>query len=286
MPTGPESGEIWEGFATNHAMSISVRDNAALLDATSAPEVGAPYGIPAPARPFVEEVEANPEKLLIAFSTKGAAAKTHPDCVAAVLDGAELCESLGHKVEDASPKIDYEPIKEAFLLVVSAHTAAMLDRIGQLIGTKVTAEMVEPWTWDVAQVGWEASAADFANTKALFNIVTRMLARFLGKYDVILTPTLGAPPPKLGYLDTVNLSYEEFKRRLFDFIPFTWLHNVTGLPAMSIPLYWNNQGLPVGVQFAGRYADEATLYRLAGQLEKARPWREKIPPIARIIHEK
>jgi amidase len=106
------------------------------------------------------------------------------------------------------------------------------------------------------------------------------VADFLTQYDVILTPTLGAPPPKLGYLDTVKLSYEVMSKRLLDFIPFTWLHNVTGLPAMSVPLHWNGQGLPVGVQFAGRYADEATLYRLAGQLEEARPWREKIPSMA------
>lgn len=280
MPTGPESGEIWEGFAINHALSISVRDNAALLDATSAPEVGAPYGIRAPAQPFVEEVGANPGKLRIAFFTKGAVAESHPDCAAAVKDVAGLCESLGHSIEEVEPKIDYEPLKKAFVLVAGAHTAAMLGRTGQLIGKKVTADMVEPWTWAVAERGWKASAAELANTKAIINMATRTVADFLTRYDVILTPTVGAPPPKLGYLDTVNLPFEEFHKRIFDFIPFTWLHNVTGLPAMSVPLYWNAQGLPVGVQFAGRYADEAMLYRLAGQLEKARPWRDRIPPIA------
>ncbi len=136
MPTGPELGEVWEGLATNHALSISVRDNAALLDATSAPEVGAPYGIPAPVRPFVKEVGASPGKLK-----------------------------------------------------------------------------------------------------------------------------------------------EEFIKRQSDHSPFTWLHNVTGLPAMSVPLFWNTQGLPIGVRFTSRYADEAILYRLAGQLEAARPWKAKIPPI-------
>jgi|Deesub1362A_J573_1020465.scaffolds.fasta_scaffold03532_6 Asp-tRNA(Asn)/Glu-tRNA(Gln) amidotransferase A subunit family amidase len=280
-PNGPEFGEVWEGFAIDHALSISVRDSAALLDATSAPEIGAPYGIPAPARPFVEEVGADPGRLRIAFFTKGAsAAETHPDCVAAVKDVAKLCESLGHTVEEAAPKIDYEALQKAFMVVVSAHTAAMLDQIGQLIGKKITADMVEPWTWSVAESGWKASAADLAGTKAIINIATRTVAGFLTQYDVILTPTLGAPPPKLGYFDTVNLSFDELSKRIFDFIPFTWLHNVTGLPAMSVPLYWNAQGLPIGVQFAGRYADEATLYRLAGQLEKARPWRGKVPPMA------
>lgn len=148
MPTGPESGEIWEGFATNPALSISVRDNAALLDATLTPEVGAPDGIPASARCFLEEVTAKPGKLLIAFFTKGAAAETHPDYVAAVKDAAQLCESLGHTLEEASPKIDYEPLKEAFILAVSGHTAAMLDRIGKFIGKPVTAIMVEPLIWN------------------------------------------------------------------------------------------------------------------------------------------
>jgi len=279
-PVGPEFGEEWEGFAIDHALSITVRDSAALLDATSAPDAGAPYGIPAPARPFLEEVGAKPGKLRIAFFTKGAADVTHPDCVAAAEAAARLCESLGHKVEEASPKIDYEPLAEAFMLIISAHMAAGLDQAGQLLGKKVTADRVEPWAWSLAQRGWKASAADFANTKAIVNTSTRAVAGFLARYDLILTPALGAPPPELGYLDTVKLSHEVMLRRLLDFIPFTWLHNVTGLPAMSVPLHWNAQGLPVGVQFAGRYADEATLYRLAGQLEEARPWREKIPSMA------
>ncbi len=280
MPTGPELGEIWEGFATSHALSISVRDNAALLDATSAPEVGAPYGIPAPVRPFVKEVGANPGKLKIAFFTKGAAEKIHPDCITAVKDAAKLCESLGHTVEEEAPMLNYEPLRNAFGLIVAGHTAALLDRIGRVTGLRVTAGMFEPWTWYLAKTGWKASAAQFAGTKGIINGATRKVASFLNKYDVILTPTLGAPPPELGFFDTRNMSFEELSKRQLDHSQFTWLHNITGLPAMSVPLFWNAQGFPIGVQFAGRYADEATLYRLAGQLEEARPWREKIPLVA------
>jgi Asp-tRNA(Asn)/Glu-tRNA(Gln) amidotransferase A subunit family amidase len=279
MPTGPEMGEIWEGFATNHALSLSVRDNAALLDATSAPEIGAPYGIPAPERPFAEEVAADPGKLRIAFFTRGSAPDTHPDCIAAVEDAAKLCESLGHDVEEAGPTIDYDALQAAFSLIFQAHTAALLDRIGQLTRMKVTPDMVEPMTWRWAELGWKASAAELAGSKSIVNVATRTVAEFLREYDAILTPTVAAPPPRLGYLDTLSLPFEEFRRRLFDFLPFTWLHNVTGLPAMSVPLSWNDDGLPVGVQFAGRYADEATLYRLAGQLEQSRPWRDKVPPV-------
>ncbi|MDX1406078.1 MAG: amidase family protein, partial [Woeseiaceae bacterium] len=280
IPNGPDAGEQWEGFATKHAVSISVRDNAALLDATSAPEVGAPYGIPAPARPFLDEVRTNPGKLRIAMFTKGAAEKTHPDCVAAVQDVAKLCEELGHDVIEDAPALDYEATKTAFSLIVESHTAAMLDRFIERHGRNRTRELVEPTTWGWAEGGWKASAADFANTKTVVNDTTRRVAEFLTWYDVILTPTLGSTPPELGYLDTVNLPFKEFQQRLFDFLPFTWLHNLTGLPAMSVPLHWNDDGLPIGVQFAGRYADEATLYRLAGQLEQARPWRNRIPEIA------
>jgi Asp-tRNA(Asn)/Glu-tRNA(Gln) amidotransferase A subunit family amidase len=279
MPTGPEVGEAWEGFATNHAISISVRDNAALLDATSAPEVGAPYGIPAPGRPFLKEVGANPGKLRIAYFLKGAADFTHPDCIAAVEDAANLCQNLGHTVEKAAPEVDYKTLNDAFGLIVAGHVAAMLDRIGLAIGQLPRAEMFEPWTWNLAQYGQQTTAAQFAGTKAVFNQATRTVANFLTRYDSILTPTLGAPPPQLGYLDTVDLPTDEYLKRQHNHSPFTWLHNVTGLPAMSVPLYWNADGLPIGVQFAGRYADEATLYRLAGQLEAARPWKHKVPPI-------
>ena len=280
MPTGPEFGEMWEGFAIDHAVSLSVRDDAALLDATSGPEIGGPYGIPAPVSPFLKEVGTHPGRLRIALFTKGASDRTHPDCIAAVTDAADLCESLGHRVEEASPAIAYEPLLEAFQLVVRAHTASLLNLIGRIQGRDVTADMVEPQTWELARAGRKASAADLAGSKSLFNTATRTVASFLRGYDVILTPTLGEPPREIGHFDTVNLPLDALGKRVFDFIPFTWLHNVTGCPAMSVPLYWNADKLPIGVQFAGRYADEATLYRLAGQLEKTRPWRNRVPETA------
>jgi Asp-tRNA(Asn)/Glu-tRNA(Gln) amidotransferase A subunit family amidase len=197
--------------------------------------------------------------------------------VAAVKDAAKLCESLGHKLEEAAPKIDYVRFGEAFGLVVQANTAAMLDLFGLLLGSKVTEEMVEPWTWSVAQNGWKATASSYVGTDRIINATTRAVASFLTEYDVILSPTLGLPPPKLGFMDPVKLSFEELSKRLSEFMPFTALYNATGMPAMSVPLYWNAEGFPVGVQFAGRYADEATLYRLAAQLEKERPWCGRVP---------
>jgi Asp-tRNA(Asn)/Glu-tRNA(Gln) amidotransferase A subunit family amidase len=280
-PTGPEFGEIWEGFAIDHALSRTVRDSAALLDATSAPEIGAPYAAPPPARPYLEEAGANPGRLRIAFSADAHPATTvHADCVAAMEDAAKLCESLGHVVEASAPEIPWEPLLDAFKLVVGAHTAAMLDGIGMLLGQPVTPEMVEPNTWSFAEIGRKASAADLAGSKALVNIATRTVAGHLTQYDLLLSPTLGKPPIKLGVLDTTDPDWQRMVDGLFDFIPFTWLYNLTGHPAMSVPLTWNAAGLPVGVQFTGRYGDEGTMFRLAAQLEDARPWRDKRPPLA------
>jgi Asp-tRNA(Asn)/Glu-tRNA(Gln) amidotransferase A subunit family amidase len=213
------------------------------------------------------------------FINKG---KTHPDCIKAVKDAVDLCIKLGHEVEEASPKIDVEQFTKAFNLVVGGHTAAMLDRISKLKGIKITEDMVEPFTWRFAQVGWKNTAADFAGTKAIINSTTRSVAQFFTKYNAILTPTLGTPPPKLGYLDTVKLSFDDVMQRLNEFMPFTPLFNMTGLPAMSVPLHWNDEGLPIGVQFAFPYADESTLYRLASQLEAERPWKNNLPKMAQL----
>jgi Asp-tRNA(Asn)/Glu-tRNA(Gln) amidotransferase A subunit family amidase len=280
-PTGPEFGEIWEGFAIDHALSRTVRDSAALLDATSAPEVGAPYAAPPPPRPYLEEAGADPGRLRIAFSANAHPATTvHADCIAAMEDAARLCESLGHVVEAGGPEIAWEPVRAAFKLVVGAHTAAMLDGIGMFLGQPVTAEMVEPNTWSWAEIGWKASAAELAGSKAMVNIATRTVAGALAEYDLLLSPTLGQPPVKLGVLDTTDPDWEGLVERIFDVIPFTWLYNLTGHPAMSVPLAWNAAGLPVGVQFTGRYGDEGTMFRLAAQLEDARPWRDRRPPVA------
>jgi len=279
-PNGPEFGEVWEGFATGHAVSISVRDNAALLDASIGPELGAPYGIPAPARPYLQEVGENPGKLKIAYFTEVASKTIHPDCVAATEDAAELCRSLGHTVEQAAPKVNFEQAEYAFHLGVSAHAAAMLDVIGMMMGKKITPEMVEAGVWAFGEAGRKASAADLAASKGIVNMATRTVGGFLAGYDVVLTPTLATPPNVLGHHDSIGLPGAEFLKRLYDFIPYTWLHNLTGTPAMSVPLYWNKAGLPIGVQFAAGYAKEATLYRLAAQLEQARPWAKKIPPNA------
>ena len=159
-------------------------------------------------------------------------------------------------------------------------TQALDRQFEGMLGKKVADEMVEPWTWARAERGWKASGADFAATKAYFNQTTRSLGRFFQKYDILLTPTLGTVPPRLEVHDT-RKPFEKLWPVHFDFIPFTLLHNIAGTPAVSVPLYWttDERPLPVGVQFAARYANEAVLFRLAGQLERARPWKDRRPTL-------
>lgn len=281
MPMGPRAGEVWEGFVTTHSLTISVRDSAAMLDATCGPDVGAPYGIAPPERPYLDVVQ-NPRfdnKLKIAWTTSGAAETVHPDCVYAARHAAKLCADLGHHVEEAAPNINYEELWSAFYLVVEIYTAAMLDNLVTLVGKPADPKELEAWTWQLAERGWQRKAVELAKVHSVINRATRALGEFFEKYDVLLTPTLASPPRKLGYFDTMKLTYEELKQRHLDFCPYTWLHNMAGTPAMSVPLHWNERGLPIGVQFAARLADEATLFGLAAQLESKQPWAGRRPPI-------
>lgn len=273
-PMGPLVDEAIEGMGCQHAVSITVRDSAAMLDATSAPEVGAPYGIPTPERPYLSEVGRNPGKLRIAVNTTGPFAQTHPDCRAAVKDVAELCEELGHQVEERAPQIEYEPLYEAVAAVFRVWVSAGLSS-APLPKNKQLVDLVEPWTYRFVEKGKTYSAVDYVNLRRTYNTATRQMGRFLSEYDILLTPCLTAPPRKLGYFDTSAPDDLAVKVKAEN--QFLWIANVAGVPAMSVPLVWDRQGLPIGVQFIGRYADEATLFRLAGQLEQARPWRGRLP---------
>jgi amidase len=279
-PAAQHGGELWEGMVAYHAVTLSVRDNAALLDETMGSEIGAPFKIPSPSRPYLDEVTADPRKLKIAWTVKGAADSVHEDCVAALQDAVKLCQDLGHVVIEDSPEIDYAALQDTNTMMWEVHTAAMLDDIEARLGMTITEEHVEPWTLSLAERGRSITAASFVLHREVNQIATQTLGRFFSRYDMLLTPTLGSPPVKLGYFDTLGLPYEVLLRRISEFIPYTWLHNVTGCPAMSVPLYWNAQGLPIGVHFVAAYGEEAILFQLAGQLERARPWRSRVPPVA------
>jgi amidase len=279
-PLGPHYGDLFSGLVVEHAVTRSVRDSAALLDATAGPDLGDPYVAPPATRPFLEEVSRPPGFLRVAFTTSSATgAPVHPDCVRAVQEAAKLCESLGHEVSEASPPLEGDQISQAFITVWSAGTAWTIDDWARRTGQTPGAERFEPLTWALYEMGGRRSASDYLLAVQDLQAVARQIARFLIDYDVWLSPTLAEPPPALGSFDAPddNPMHGIFRSALF--VPFTPVFNATGQPAMSVPLFWNGDAVPIGVQFAGRFGDEATLFRLAAQLEQARPWADRWPSL-------
>ena len=280
-PLGPDLGDIFSGLVIDHAVTRSVRDSAALLDATAGPDVGDPYWAPPPARPFLQEVGTDPGKLRVAFTvTTPTNVKVHPDCISAVQDAAALCADLGHEVVEAAPEVNGELVARAFMVLFSAGCAWTMEGLGFATGKALTQDSFEPLTWGLYETGRQQSASSYLLSLTLLQRAARDIARFFLKYDVLLTPTLAEPPMPLGTFDSPSENPLHGLRRAEAFVPFTPICNATGQPAMSVPLYWNAQGLPVGVHFVGRFGDEATLFRLAAQLESARPWARRRPPVS------
>jgi amidase len=277
-PMGPDAGERWSGLGCAHAITRSVRDSAALLDATSGADVGDPYSAPPPRRPYLAEVGAAPGRLKIAFTSKpwnGHAVEA--ECIAALDAAAKLCESLGHHVEQASPAIDEAARGRAVGVIVTSQVRATLQRAARTLGREATAEDVETVTWGYSEYSRQFSGSDYAAAIDTIHRAGRDVGRFFTRYDVLLTPTMCTPPHKLGVLNMMGADIDTFHAVLFGDIGFTALFNSTGNPAMSVPLHWSADGLPVGVQFVAPFGDEATLFRLASQLEAAKPWKDRQP---------
>ena len=267
-------GDFSPRLIVNHVLTRSVRDGAAMLDATAGPEVGALYVAPPPARPFLDEVGADPGRLRIAFTTQPLFGDyVHEDCVAGLRATVSLLEDLGHDLVEASPAVDGPATAGAFLSFLAPLLKAEIEEAEALLGRKATPDDFEPATWAAALAGGEMSAPAFVHASRLLQRGARQFGRFFETCDAFLTPTLGIPPAKTGSLaGDVESLY-----KVVPFLPL--LANVSGQPTMSVPLYWNDAGLPIGMHFVGRYADEATLFRLAGQLERAQPWFHRTPPV-------
>ncbi|MFL5345585.1 MAG: amidase [Hyalangium sp.] len=280
-PAGPDVADGLNGLGVEHVLSRSVRDCAAMLDATRGPDVGDPYTLTPPERPYLEEVGREPGRLRIAVSRASASgAVADPECVAAVESAAKLCQELGHDVVETSPRYSLEALEEALVAIWSSATATWVDGLSAMMGRKPGPEVLEASVWATVEHGRGVKAVALQRAFAIMNHVSRDLGRFFVEHDVLLTPTLPVAPYRLGTLNAnAPTTVQEWMKRLFSFCAFTTVFNVTGQPAMSVPLHWSDQGLPVGVQFAGRLGDEATLFRLAGQLERARPWARRRPPI-------
>jgi amidase len=278
-PSGPLVGEGWSGMSAGHAVTISVRDSAALLDATHGPAPGDPYPAPPVARPFLQEVGADPGMLRIALVTAPPdGMPVHPDCVAATESAAQLCAELGHSVEPATLPSTPPIFNGATGVIVAANVRNTLEQRGRALGREPRPDDVERATWQMAELGRKYTASEYAAAVQTIHGIGRTVASFFARYDVLISPTLAQPPVPLGQLDMMLDDLDVYTERLAAFMPFTPLFNITGQPAATLPLSWNAQGLPIGVQFAGRFGDEATLFRLAAQLEAAAPWRNRRPP--------
>jgi amidase len=279
-PLGPDLGDMFGGLIAEHAVTRSVRDSAAILDATSGPDIGDPYWAPPPARSFLQEAGADPGKLRIAFTAAGIPGlKIHPDCTAAVKDAAKLCADLGHRVEEIALPVNRELTTKAFMVLWSAGCAWTIDGLALASRKAPSPDQFEPLTWALYEMGKKESASAYLLSLTLLQKISRDLARSTREYDVWITPTLAEPPVPLGSFDSPPENPLQGLRRAEDFVPFTPICNITGQPAMSVPLFWNQEGLPVGTHFIGRFGDEATLFRLAAQLEGARPWAGRRPPV-------
>ncbi|MDO8617123.1 MAG: amidase [Dehalococcoidia bacterium] len=273
-------GPGYNFLSQDHALTRTVRDSAALLDAICGPDLGDPYWAPPPARPFVRELGVDPGRLRIAFAAQTfTGVPLHADCLAAVKDAAALCQDLGHEVVEASPPVVGDSLVQSFTSIWAGGCATTIDGWAAITGRKPARELFEPLTWALYEMGQKTSASEFLLALADFDRMTREIARFFLDYDIWLTPTLGEPPVALGTFDAPPEDPMRAFERAAQFVPFTPIANATGQPAMSVPLYWNGEGLPVGAHFVARFGEEATLLRLASQLEEARPWAHKRPPV-------
>ena len=279
-PLGPDYGDLMGGFVVEHALTVSVRDCAALLDATAGPDLGDPYWAPPQTRPFLQEVGAPPGALRIAVSTEGhVGSHAAPECVEAIESATKLLESLGHHIEEDAPDYDVRAFRRAFTAIWFSNLAATLEGHVQDFGGEAVRASCEPATLFYGVRGNHISGAEYVGAVTVLQQIARSVARFFQCYDLWLTPTLSTPPPPLGFLHPGpgDSDVRPFANRVKEFAPYTPLANATGQPAISLPLHWTDDGLPVGVHFTARFGDESTLIRVAAQLEEARPWRGRRP---------
>jgi amidase len=280
VSTAP-GGDSIGNLAIRHAMSRSVRDNAALLDVAAVPEPGDPFFAPPPDRPFLEEVGRAPGRLRIAWTAVPAIdTAIDPECVAAVESAAALLGDLGHHVTEAAPELDGEVIIGSLLAVWAASNLEDALDIERLLGRPLERDELEITTWELVEHGRSLTARDLLEAIAAFGGTTRSMGAFFEKQDIWLTPTLARPPEKLGVLNQSSGSALGWQQMDSGFNPFNPWANISGCPSMSLPLHWSAAGLPIGVLATARYGDEATLFRLAAQLEAARPWADRWPAIA------
>lgn len=279
-PAGPLM-EVFGGMVSDGAVSRTVRDSAAFLDGISAPELGAPYWAPPKTGSYLAEVGRDPGRLRIAMMRSYPGRVVDPECTAAVEDAARLLADLGHEVVEDQPSVDFETLSRAHYRIAGATTGAMIEMMGALRGRPVGEDELDALARIFLAQARADGAIDYAQAVMTIRQVGRQVSEFMERYDVLLSPTVARARVVIGEFDFTDptLPLEEARNRLMDFATFTPIQNATGQPAATAPLYWTADDLPIGVQIAGRFGDEAGLLRLAAQLETARPWFGRRPTI-------
>jgi amidase len=280
-PLGPDAGEYWNGLVSEHVVSRSLRDTAALLDCTAGPAVGDPYVAPAPQRPYLTELNRPAGRLRIGLAKevpRGAA--FHPECLDATKKTAALLESLGHDVEEAAPNWDAELLGEALMDIFAVAVARDVADREAATGIAPSGAVLEKNTLWLHERGRRLSAIDLSRAVSKLNSISRQFAGFFEHYDCWLTPTMAQLPPELGHLYADVDDVELFFERLWAFNPLNSVYNVTGLPAITLPLQMSESGLPIGMMLGAAFGREDLLFRLAAQLEDAEPWAKRHPPIS------
>lgn len=282
-PAGPDRGEGWGGLSAEHAVSVTVRDSALLLDVTAGPDPGAPYYPASPSRSFLSLVGAYPGMLRIGFSLRTPRGHDlHPDHRRVTEETARLCEELGHIVEEASPRWDLNRGGAAYSTVVNANVARTVADRARTLGRHPGPDDLEAGIRQRVEEGNRTGALAYLEALDTIHRVGRQVSGFFETHDAWLTPTVATPPPPLGTFDADSEDTAQFRSLIGRFSPFCSVANMTGQPAMSVPLGQTSAGLPVGMHFLGRYGDEATLFMLAAQLEEARPWFDRRPAVAEV----
>ena len=280
VPNLPDGFDYAMGFCVDHVVTRSVRDSAAMLDATGLPEPGSPYAIPAKAGQYLDEVSRSPGKLRITWSPETPSGQPLDPEVAGVLEQtAQTLAALGHEVRAESLGVDHRALARARAPVSAANFAAGMRRVIDRVGREPREDELEPMTWAALQGSRAVTGEQAFWGYQELRMLTRGVVQRFDSFDVYLCPVMTAPPPRIGFSDPANVAPRDLGKRQMALFPFAALFNFTGQPSLSLPLGMSAQGLPIGMMFTGRYADEATLYRLAGQLEKELPWAQRRPQV-------
>lgn len=297
LTLAPFKGEMWSGAVVEGCLSRSVRDSAAFLDALCAPAPGDPFLIAAPDRPYLQAAQQEPAPLRIGFTTRHTLGhEVDKECVQAVENTAVLLQALGHRVEEVALPYQKEDLTEVFIVMVMGEAAADLEKLSNFLGRRVTPRDVEATTYMLGLLGKAYSAKDYAFARRRWNDLARRVGAFHEQWDCLLTPTVARPPFPIGALKPapaeqrviavinalgwgglLKSSVRKLAEQIYSYMPYTAFANMTGQPSMSVPLHWTADGLPVGVMFSAAFGREDLLFQLAGQLERAQPWRHRIP---------